>query len=312
MESHFFETIKLHTIKNLSTLGLEDKFLDLMREHKAVISGSFMFMNVVNPMADFNDIDIYVYDENHLENMKKIGTDSYFHPIEKYLETLSDGYACKNSYVFIKGVLYSRTYHSSKIDINFILVDMPCKPYIYSNFDLDCCKIIFDGDLIIYYDISTITKKECFATFNECDLNKLYLGDKLYHATFRPEAIVTYRKSKSFIKYKMLYDVYLFVNKKIDKFPTYLWNQQIFENTHDLITSIPEYLCALDSFETYVAIMRKLRKYINLDEIFDKNTIMNLDTQPLTEKMVKTISIMRTLERIMKYKKRGMKKITLQ
>jgi len=318
----YLANTKQNTIAKLNEYGLNhDLFMKELTKYNGVISGSFMFMNFFNKPMECNDIDIYVNDNEYFNKMYEYTTsfdlqNNLFHPFENYiLNNITHKYRTKNSYYFIDGILYSRLYIYDKININFILLKDSCKTYINNNFDLDCCKIIYDGDNVQVFDIESLINRKSMARYNKCSLDNIYQGKPLHGGfdrtiLFQPD-YCTLKNSVPCIKLKMLYDVYLFNKKKITEFPNYEHNECI-NNENEINSEITnEKFNGHSYIDLYTKFIDEINKTISLDVLFCHESWMIAKKIKLTDNIVKVISMIRTLERIEKYKKRGMKEITL-
>lgn len=310
IRSYDLNNVKFRTICKLNEFGLDhDKFMTKLMEYDGVISGSFMFMNFfdLGEKMICNDIDIYICDNLYFntENL-------YFHPFENYiLENITDKYVTKDSYIYINGMLYSRTYIYDKININFILLSNPCKAYIFENFDLDCCKIIYDGINVEVFDIENLIEKKTIVRYNKCTSDEIYQGKPQYSSNTNIN-INSYCKmvnSIPFIKFKILYDIYRFNKKLICDFPIYTHTEMIISPNGN--NTFNTDFCGSNYVNLYTEFINEIFNTIDLDKLFNNGTIQNLNNIDLTDDHFKIISMIRTLERIEKYKERGILEITL-
>lgn len=159
-----------------------------------------------------NDIDIYIFDHEYINESKEILNISWYHPFEKYiLETITKIHYTKDSYYLVEGIYYSRNYISK--NINIILLNKDCNDFINNNFDLDCCKITFDSDNVYVYDLEGIMSGKSKVRYNKCNkINQLYLDDLPYygHCTAKINQWSTLGNSTAYIKLKILNDIYRF------------------------------------------------------------------------------------------------------
>lgn len=163
------ELARLNTLDRLSEYGFDVDYLcKLLIKYNSIISGSFMLMNLLNLNTRHNDIDIFLFDSHFLENRNGL------HEIEKYIiENVCSITSTKDEYSTNIGIQYTRTYYkkfedinTNAIKINIIVLNMDCQFYINEMFDLDCCKIMFDGESVKTKFLLDILKKESFAKIN--------------------------------------------------------------------------------------------------------------------------------------------------
>ncbi|XWV25490.1 putative ORFan [Tupanvirus deep ocean] len=340
---------KTNTVRRMNELGLDhDNFMAELSKYGGVIAGSFMLMNFAHDgSTDLNffgkpqecgDIDVYICDNEYFKNMYSCEPGAepcVFHPFELYIKKhITQRYRMKNSYFFIDGMLYSRIYLTKKININFILLREPCVPYINNNFDLDCCKIIYDGQNIMVYQIDNLIQGKSLARYNKCYLDHIY-QDKPVYWTKPPRRnfyvykndVMTLKNSLPFIKFKILYDVYMHVGGLVENtsYPTYTHNEAIIRCSDEPFNFIEKKYSALDNLDLYTYFMLEINKIVDLDKLFSRlnesvdredcslsgSVFQDWDTLQLDDTMVKVISMIRTLERIEKYKSRGITEITL-
>lgn len=146
---NILERAKTNTIANLKIFGFDNKFMDELVKYNGVISGSFMFMNLLDLPMKCNDIDIYIDGSTHINKYSGDYNDQ-FHPFEKYLLDLCGNHTRSNSYLFVDGIIHTRIFKFKYIDVNVITLNRECIKYIDENFNLDCCKIIYDGEKYIF------------------------------------------------------------------------------------------------------------------------------------------------------------------
>lgn len=311
MNNSILNQAKLNTVNKLNAFGLcHDRFMNELSKYKGVISGSFMFMNLLNAPMKCNDIDIYICDNDYFEKMyqpQESGEINVFHPFETYiLENITNNYHSKNSYLFIDGIKYSRVYISKYININFILLNQPCVEYIYQNFDLDCCKIVYDGKNVSVFDLENLLNRKSTVKYNQCCLDHLYAGNSCYTSISQqhPANKYTYlTNSIAYIKFKMLHDVYKFNKGLILDFPIYEHIDCVFTGNNSIKTT--KNFCGVQFINLFTNFILQLNKNVNLDQLFNYGSITDFDQIQLTNQIVKVISMIRTLERVEKYRKRG-------
>lgn len=328
---------KNNTIRKLQEYGLNDvDFMEELAKYNGVISGSFMLMNFghtnnknicgalnyFNKPAECDDIDVYVYDPDFLTRTidyskpLDFNGNMFFHKFEQFiLKKLTKNGTTKNPYLFIDGILYSRMYITEKIKINFILLSKPCIPFINENFDLDCCKIIYDGENVYVHDIESLVQGKSLARYNKCSLDNLYQGKPSYWTQSYPREVriihdaVSVRNSLPYIKYKMLHSVYLFNKNIIKQYPKYHHNDVLYTNNKsELVTTNYSGSTYASKYTEYI---NEIQKTVDLDALFCSGSVLNLDVVQLTEVSINVISMIRTLERIDKYKARGITEITM-
>lgn len=323
------DNTKRNCINKLKYYGLDhDDFMTNLKKYGGVIAGSFMFMNFGHnnclfdvdtecptcnqiiskkPMNYFGklqecgDIDVYIRDNKFFENYGISGNnDTCYHPFEFYIKkNITENHNTKNSYMFIDGILYSRTYTTDKIDINFILLKEEPIEYINNKFDLDCCKIIYDGDNVLVFNIEDLVNGKTKFRYTKCYIDHLYMDnspfflDKKTNVPYK----VSYKNSVDYIKFKMLYEVYLVENQKLSKYSTH---------THydGMIKEIKYSIKTLDDVDRYRRYLRKIGDIIDLESVFDSLSRI-LDKIELTDDILYIISMLKTLERIDKYRNRG-------
>ncbi len=318
---------KKNAIKKLEELDIKTDIIEEMVKHKGVISGSFMFNcftnnpepqnnNYFGRPIDFNDIDVYFHDTSFVDNKynteqnqleDKNSEQIFYHPFEKYI---IDNYASKiftkDSYLFMKGMVYSRTYIMEKVNINFILLSEPCVEYIQNNFDLDCCKIIYDGTDVILYKTENLINGISGVKYNDCSKENLYQNGPCYHESFssyrlselcknQSKAVShALRKSTAYKNFMKLCEVYK--SSKSSKSSSNILRRHLFE---------PE------EYRKYKRYIDKISNIINFDELYNKIIdygVSKLDIFcPFFDDVIKVISIIRTLERMDKYSNRGIK-----
>ena len=98
--------------------------------------------------------------ENYI-NLNDIDIDQYYHPFEIYLNKKYKTHVnMTESYIFTDGIILSRTHLIDNLHINVILIDGPVFDFIMNNFDLDCCKIIYDGNNVFVYNIDDLLSSD--------------------------------------------------------------------------------------------------------------------------------------------------------
>lgn len=287
-----------------------DFFMDELSKYSGVISGSFMMMNVLELPMECNDIDVYIFEKDY-ENRTK--TDNYntmshiFHPFEQWM---INKYRCdhvqKESYLFVDGIIYSRTYKTRYIDINVIILSEPCIDQI-NNFDLDCCKICYDGTDIKIYDPDNLFSYKTHVRYNKCSSKNLAIGSvprSNSHASSVYNLHGYVHNSLAFIKYQMFYDVYKYQKGKLKSFPKYKYYTHIMKHNGKNRKKRSRH-CAASNYLLFDAMVKTISKVVDLDMHFDRGHIGDLTKVPITETTVKIISMIRTLERIEKYRGRG-------
>ena len=286
-----------------------NEFMAELKKYSGVISGSFMFMNFFSDESiESGDIDVYIYDPTY-DNKRK------YHQFECYLLNKFNCYhtACHSydykkldksnqsnqstsNYCIIDGIYYARVYKTKHIDINFILINKPCLPYIYTNFDLDCCKIVYDGNSVHVYDMESLIKHKTDVIFHN-EYGRTDIGKEIKSCANR----------LYFIKLYMLFDVHKYLGGTLTTFPTYIYTTKIKTNPNTNtnikpITQSVEY-CALKKIGLYTKIIREISKTVNLDLIF--KSVTNLDYTIISKQILDLICMITTLERVEKYRQRG-------
>ena len=280
-----------------------DQFISEMMKHGGVIAGSFMLMNYTNDAFEFGDIDVYFYNDPKYEigNITN-NLETYYHPFEKYLmKTFTNGVEDydKQVYIALDGILYSRTFTTAYVNINFVLVnDYPIK-FINEKFDLDCCKVIFDGVSCTVYNEKDIANGVSNVKYNTYTLEHMYMDGPAYSQNSRANATTIFYNSLAFTKLKLLYDVYLYNNGKLTHFPVHK------TYTNSKTTKIPKYHCAIDKIILYTKFIDIIKKDVDLDYVFKHGDGYDLQYFQITGDIIKVVSMIRTLERIEKYRGRG-------
>lgn len=314
--------------KSFAENGLNhDEFMTELSKYQGVIAGSFMFMNFafiaddknfLGASREYGDIDVYLNMHQKIENnntstyytalehrykksteylFSKPSDDlfyNYYHPFEHYLmRTFNPKIQQTDSYIFTDGILLSRMFHTDKIKINVVFVDQPVQQFINENFDLDCCKIIYDGKTCTAFNPDELAQGITRCRYNKCSL------DHIYQNTVTPGCINSYRRyshnyiptgsgsiyeSDAYKKFVLLYQA--FINSK--KPGTFTVNSD---------------------FNRYMELISL--KY-DLNKIFDDSESFDYLKINLTDDIVKIISMLRTHERIDKYKNRGIKTVLLE
>lgn len=290
MEQYILNGTIRNVKQSFNDLGLNhDEFMEQLMQYGGVIAGSFMFMNFafetepgknyLGSPKKFNDIDVYIYSSLDQYDPKSISCpDDFYHPFEHYiLENITDVYEKSDSYIFTDGIVMSKTFKTPKIDINVILLrDYPLK-YIFSNFDLDCCKIIYDGEKCYVYNINELIQGVTSCKYNKCTLNHVYKDDPPHN---RGSKILknTLKSTDAFLRFVQLF------------------------NEYSKSTITP----------TYSKYLRFISLSVDIDELFSGVTSDNIMDIQLTDDIVKVISMIRTHGRIDKYKNYGIKKVYMK
>lgn len=322
MDDHFtplikktLEITKNNVYENLKNYGLDvQMFISKLKEHGCVISGSFMYKSLMNDKdMVFNDIDVIVYDPDFpSRDYNSLNPqNTYAHPFEIYIKDISKGYYTKNSYVLINGVFYSKIYKTDNIDINVIITNKPVRQFVNEDFDLDCCKIIFDGDNICVYNIDDLLQRKSLARVNDYDANKLYQNRNTTIIPNNNRSIlddyVSIANSLAFIKLRMMHDVYLYAHGKISIFPTYTHHKHfcnINNNSYNTASHVNVVMSVEQHYQKYLGYIQEISKRIDLDRLFSYPT--NYHGISLNSDHLKVMAMIRLLERMDKYRSRGM------
>jgi hypothetical protein len=162
------------------------EFKDILRETKAVISGSFIIQCILNEFWDKSDIDIYMpfIDNKYYDANKVILSIYYERPIVDRFTILENflydngNYINYNDYDFLlnnKKIYGTRDYSINNINIEIIHININKKKFKYTKkfimdtFDLDICKNLYfinNEDNIDIYKLNDIFNKTC--DFNHC------------------------------------------------------------------------------------------------------------------------------------------------
>lgn len=362
----YLEITKRNTIAKMNQLGIDhDRFMAELSIYGGVIAGSFMFMNFghsngingcnsgcptcghtsyLPPLNFFGveqecgDIDVYVHDKNFLENYhdniykNPLNFDNAYHPFEHYImENFAEKHVQTQSYMFVDGMVYSRVYEGEKININFVMLTEPCIPYIMNNFDLDCCKIIYDGKDVYVHKIDNLIEGKTIVRYNKCSLDNLYRGKQPYFIngnTWYPKTYpnpCTIQNSIAFLKFKILYEVYLYnynheeaqsenITISYYETPRSDSNHNYYQPPCPIANSNPilkDLILTEEDILTYDNYINEISKRVNLYELF-KGPRKIWDKIRLTDDIVRVISMIRTLERIDKYRERGIKEFKFE
>ena len=323
----YLNNTKLRTIKMMNAYGLDhDSFMTELKKYNGIVTGSFMYVNFFpNNVADCGDIDVYIYEPS-------VDRARDYHPFERYLldKFVCSHTFCKSSspygkagYTFVNNIHYARKYFTKNIDVNFILIDRPCVPYVNNCFDLDCCKIIYDGETVTTYDFDSIINHHTNVNLCKYDnCGKLFIGKK----------IRKYAKRLPFIKLYMMVDVYKYLAGSLTTFPTYIYRQQVKRllpagnGTYRTIKTdiVDTSYCAVNYINLYTKLVSDISKMVDLDSIIKPNIKQNIkqniepNTEPnivpnidlgsivITPQVLHLVQLLVTLERVEKYRKRGM------
>lgn len=300
--------LKIKTVSNirssLENLGINhDEFMIELSKYNGCIAGSFVFMNFgfsetgknfLGFPKEFNDIDVYI----HYTDIEfgPVGDDPFknFHPFELFI---MNKYTIKhensNSYIFTDGIYHSRTYDIGKVKINIITLSMDAKQFIEENFDLDCCKITYDGELVECSNIDNLLKGTTYFRYNKCSLGNIYKNGLV------EKSFVHNSNSEGKTKYSLRTNPHnLYASEAFLKFINIY---KIYRNTyHNNTYQISE------QFKRYYNYMEM---YFDFESIFGNLTLDEVKTIAMTDDIVKIISRIRTFERIDKYKARGIRKV---
>ena len=213
----FYQVYKSMILKNKTRLASQiikeriekygfnyDEFIQVITENQGVIAGFFPYLAIQKAFnrdynfdnCNFNDnvIDVYAYtsklDSFHIDLKNYLnGSTMYYlsqiwnsfwfykHPIEMYIEQLSDTTTKENDYQetffkwLTKDIIYVRVYHcfGNKVQINFTLVNKPMREYVFENLDIDCCKIIHTKNDTVVYNIDNFITLKCNAHIDKID-----------------------------------------------------------------------------------------------------------------------------------------------
>lgn len=295
----------INNIKNsFHKLGIDhDMFMTELAKYNGVIAGSFMFMqfgftkengtqNFLGAKCEYNDIDVYIEQHEGDKNPRYDDFTQYYHPSENFLVNVFKG--CDNntkseSYIFMDGIVLSRTYKIGNTNINVVLLSHPPLQFINENFDLDCCKIVYDGKSCHVYNIDELCNGVTTARYNKCSVDHVYRDKPAYFTddipAFHSKLNCTLYRSDAFQKFKLLFKAY--ENKKSTK----------------IHANVPS---QYDDYLKYISLT------VDVNKVFENKTLSSLDRIKITDDVVKIISMIRTHERIDKYKLRGITKVKLQ
>jgi hypothetical protein len=218
MENIALDFLVENTKRSFANYGLDhDLIMGELKKYNGVIAGSFMYMNFFyNLGIKCNDIDIYIHkrEKHYGPILDPFGFENYHHPFEKFIMKNINGNRVKQteSYIFMDGIILSRTYKCKSININVILTDMPVIDFIYENFDLDCCKIIYDGTICKVFNINDLIARKTECRYNKCSLKNIYQNHKRYYDGSRKIQQEMYSRTiygtEAFKKFKILFKLY--------------------------------------------------------------------------------------------------------
>ncbi len=115
---------------------------------------------------------------------------------------------------------------------------------------------------------------------------------------------MSFRNSISYIKLKMLRDVYFFNKNLINEYPTYNHYESVLDNNgngsyDDQSFNAKNYAGLYKNFVNIIS------KVVDLDKLFGSDPLSKFDNVEPSDDMIKVISMIRTFERIEKYRSRG-------
>lgn len=126
-----FKSIVLKKLKK--HLPNAESFLEILRQNKAVITGSFILACLYDT-DDYNDIDVYEYAENEQKGADITEISHFLHKTFNY------------DFRLYEEVYSIRDFQAYWIKVQHIIIHCDVKKYINATFDLDLCKSCFDGE----------------------------------------------------------------------------------------------------------------------------------------------------------------------
>jgi hypothetical protein len=174
-------------IQRLQTLGHNgEEISDLLVPDHTVIAGSFALQVLTDTYftEKGSDIDIFTYNDTKIGEylisrgytvVQDDGSKKYVNKSDENEKILPYKYR-------INQIQKVTTYTSEKsaIPIQIILMkqsdpEKSMNRLIAENFDLDFCKVVFDGNDVMRYDNGSIDTKQCTFSVKKCGLNQTQL-----------------------------------------------------------------------------------------------------------------------------------------
>lgn len=265
-----------------------EEFIELLKDNNAIISGSLVCKYYMELDFENNDVDIFI-EYKKLNSGRYQEDDDGEYCMDDITEWILENCKCniynekiRDSYTLINGLNYSKKIILNN-DITFNIITVLCDPYIFiqKNFDIDCCKIIYDGYGVdiqddIHFNINNMITY-CKPS-PVCDIRHVYASSYIPENNF-PELPIF----KEFDILKSTYDyphIYTKYSKYID-----IMKEKI--NLNDLMDDIRE---------------------ICIDEYNNINIIIKLSTKTWINYfniIIKIMNYVRYLDRLEKYKNRG-------
>lgn len=168
-------------VRRLDTLGHNgNEICDLLIPDHTVIAGSFAIQVLTNNFFTDKktDVDIFTYDDKKLNDYFLTKGYSMVDEATKKYGTGSKGEKIPYKYKIGKiSKVISYDIPESATPIQIILMEKSdsMNQCIENNFDLDFCKIIFDGQNIIRYDNGSLDTKQCIFSMSKNNLNETQL-----------------------------------------------------------------------------------------------------------------------------------------
>lgn len=165
--------------QRLEKLNIEpNKFCDQLYQNQCILSGSFPLQCILGEEWEKYDIDIFTSNINtkpyryyfrskeytyDLEAIEYYLYKDLWEPMKNTNEEPPMHLRAHNFFPNYTNVFYVNTYHLVKIDIQLIVVDKnkykDIKDYI-NQFDIDVCKMMFDGKKFYYKNWNDIIRKK--------------------------------------------------------------------------------------------------------------------------------------------------------
>lgn len=282
------DTVK-RTLTNLNLFNIPvDEFISEMRKYNGVIAGSFMYMNYTNTTFNCGDIDIYFKKIDNIE----------IHPFERYVfNNLIEKHNNVNevrNYNTIDGLFYSRHFKTNCVTINIVIVNDDPVKFIFDNFDLDCCKVVFDGEQCIVHNKNDILNGVSNVKFHKTDPKLVYKNKaKKGNDCSMSNNLHSFTNSVAFIKLKILLEINDYNKKKIIQFNNYTSRGGKTYNARDYFIQYTKFIEFIEKRYGPLDVFT----YSGVDKMFNDS---KYDTT-----ILQLINTIKTLERVDKYRNRG-------
>lgn len=132
-----------------------DKFIDELIKNKAIISGSFILACLYDN-NNYNDIDIYEYNKsdnyyysNHYKPFDEMSKMQQYYYNQGYKWNSIKSIKSESKFCGVIGRVRNFNYLDNNISIQNILVNCNIMKFIDNSFDIEICKNIFNGTLMV-------------------------------------------------------------------------------------------------------------------------------------------------------------------